>query len=156
VLTDHGDHVEWTNGTTVWRWRLADQGADHPEYPILAGIVLARFTSALGLGEGSDRIIFVQSDGAILAHFSPLRLVAVELQRIIMPLEIYQALARRGVSVTRESFASEKEFYRRHSDATIAGFSLSFAKHPVVWLSGVMLLTVAVVNIVMLLKGDYS
>jgi hypothetical protein len=156
VLTDHGDHVKWTNGKTVWRWRLADQGAAHPDYPILAGIVLARFTSALGIGEGSDRIIFVSPDGAILAHFSPLRLVLVEMQRIIMPLEIYYALAQRGVTVTRESFDTEQQFYRRHSDATITGFSLSFANHPVLWLGGVMLLILAVVNIVLLLNGYYS
>jgi hypothetical protein len=155
VLTDHGDHVEWTNGKDIWRWRLADQGDTHPEYPILSGIVLARFNSVLGLG-GSDRIIFVDADGAILAHYSPRRLVLEEVQRRIMPLEIYQAVADRGVTVRRERYLSEKQFYDRHPDSSVAGFSLSFARHPLLWLGGVMVVIVIVTNIVMLLNGSYS
>jgi hypothetical protein len=155
VLSDREDHVEWTDGKQVRRWRLADQGGAHPEYPILAGIVLARFNSVLGFG-GSDRIIFVDPDGAILAHYSPRRLVPVDVQDRILPIEVYQAVAERGVTIRREKYVTEKEFYDRHPDPSVAGFSLSFSRHPLLWLSGVLLVVIAVTNVVMLLNGSYS
>lgn len=156
ILTDHGDHVQWTDGRRTWYWRLADQGQAHPDYPILAGIVLARFGSAVGLGAGSDRIVFVDPSGALLAHYSPQRLVPVELQRLIMPPEIYQPLAERGVPVTSEQYVTEKAFYNAHPDASVAGFSLSFARHPFLWLGGAFVLILIVVNLVLLATGYYS
>ncbi|MGI8665421.1 MAG: hypothetical protein ACR2N4_05245 [Jatrophihabitans sp.] len=155
VLTDHGDHLQWSDGKRVLRWRLAEQDA-HPEYPVLAGIVLARFTSAVGLGQGSDRIIFVDPAGAILAHYSPQRLVPVELQRIILPPQVYLPLAARGVPVRQEKYVTEKAFYEAHPDASVAGFSLSLARHPFLWLGGAMLVIIIVVNLVLVLTGYYS
>ncbi|MEO7286060.1 MAG: hypothetical protein ABI140_03995, partial [Jatrophihabitantaceae bacterium] len=154
VLTDHGEHIEFTDGKRTWRWRLADQAPS--EYPVLAGIVLARFGSAVGVGGGSDRIIFVDPDGAILAHYSPQRLVPVELQDLIMPPEIYQPLAERGVGVRREKYVTEKAFYAAHPDTSVTGFSLSFASHPFLWLGGAFIVIVIVVNLILLATGYYS
>jgi len=154
VLADHGDHVEWTDGKQTLRWRLPDQPADG--LPTLAGVVLARFTSAVGAGQGSDRIVFVDPDGQILAHYSPRRLVAVEIQRKILPAESYQPLIDRGVRVSREEYASERAFYAAHPDPSAGAGTMSFARHPVLWVVGLLLAIVVVVNLVLLGTGYYS
>lgn len=154
VLTDHGDHVEWSDGKQTRSWRLPDQPADG--LPTLAGIVLARFTSAVGVGQGSDRIIFVDPSGAILAHYSPKRLVAVEIQRKILPPESYQPLIDRGVSLTREEYVTEKAFYSAHPDASATRGSMSLARHPVLWVVGVLVAIIVLVNLILLGTGYYS
>ncbi len=154
VLTDHGDHVEWSDGKQVRRWRLPDQPVDG--LPTLSVIVLARFTSAVGVGQGSDRIIFVDPDGAILAHYSPRRLVAVEIQRKILPPEVYQPLLDRGVTLTREEFVTEKAFFAAHPDASLSASSRSLARHPVLWVVGALVAIIVVVNVVLLATGYYS
>ena len=156
VLTDHGDHIEWTDGKSTARWRLADQPDAPPEYPELAAVVMARFHSAVVVNQALDRIIFVDPAGTILAHYSPQRLVPVELQKIIMPPEIYQALAARGVPVLAEQYDNEKAFYNAHPDASVQGFSLSFARHPVLWIGGAMVLIIIVANLILLATGYYA
>ncbi len=51
-MTDHGDHVEWTDGKRTTKMRLPDQADTGAGYPELHTLLVAAFKPAMSYAPG--------------------------------------------------------------------------------------------------------
>lgn len=151
-LVDRGDHVEWQDGKRVRKWRLPDQRGD---YPVLASVVRSRTRGEMIT---SQRIAFVDPSGAVLAYFGPGRLRAVpdSVAREMLPDDAYLPLMARGVDVLDEQHRTDKEFLARHPEPELGGFMLSYRRHPVLWIGGVVFGALAIASVALWTTGYFA
>ncbi|MDQ2754363.1 MAG: hypothetical protein M3R71_02310 [Actinomycetota bacterium] len=146
AMTDHGDHVEWTDGARTWRWRLPDQADTGAGYPVMATVLMAGFRSQATGRPGLYRIRFMSADGSTLGRFAGKRRSHVNAGIVdrILPETAFETLRERGVAVTRESYTWPKHFFDAHPDPDVTGFKLSLARHPILWQALVLFVILAV------------
>ncbi len=160
-LTDHGNHVEWTDGKRITVMRLPDQADSAAGYPTLHAVLVAEFTSnASYAGPGASAgscVRFIGSDGAVLAWFGPRRGQSVEVTDRLLTDEALAGLRARGVQVVRKRYASnDRSFYTEHPDPRVSTFSRGFAAHGLAWVTLALLVVVAIVLAVMAATGAFS
>lgn len=137
VMTDHGDHVEWTDGSgRVWKWRLPDQPSDLANYPTVQTVLVAGFRNPWLRRDGVYRIRFLDPSGATLGRFNPTRnpLMRTSIPRtileLVLPPEAFEGLRRHGVNlVVEQSYTSEKAFYEAHPDPEVNRLTLLLARN---------------------------
>ena len=156
-LTDCGNHVEWTDGKKVWKWRLPDQTNGPAEYPVLKSILFVPMHPALPVADKTVRVAFIADDGHLLTHLSTRSpILPQKLLDIILPVEAFARLEKRGVQRVIQPYHTVADFYRAHPDPTMSKFSLSFALHPGRWVWGTLISIVIIVNAILLLTGYYD
>lgn len=156
VMTNHGDHVEWTDGREVWRWRLPDQTGDPARYPTLATILLASDKSAVTGRVAAYRIRFLDERGITIGRLDPYRrMLMVGVPKIIVDLafpdEAFEELRNHGVGVTHETIRNNKEYYDVHPDPALSRRALSFARHPRTWVAAVVVPTMVALALILTL-----
>jgi hypothetical protein len=159
ALSDHGDHVEWTDGKRTTRMRLPDQPDAGAGYPVLDSVLLAAIK---GQPYVPNRITtyyirFLDPHGAVITWFGPRGdTLAGIVPRILPEPEVYEPLLARGVRVQHEEYRDLGSLYAAHPDPRVQGFSLSFARNPMLWIGGPVLTVVVIVLIVMAAMGKFS
>lgn len=119
-MTDHGDHVEWTDGKRSATWLLPDQAGNGAELPVMTTVVLGEVRSPIAPGGiAGYHVRFTDADAAVLGRIRGL-LGSVDLIAAAVDLtltdEAFAPLTRRGVTVRREPVDGVEEFYRAHPD----------------------------------------
>lgn len=155
AMTDHGDHVEWTDGKRTTKMRLPDQPDTGAGYPELHTLLVAAFKPSMSYAPGmitAYRIRYLDPDGRVIAWFGPGANTAVTYVKSMLPYpDAYQPLVDRGVQLQQALYDWEKQFYEDHPDPRIQGWSLSVARHPL----ALVLAFVAVIALIMWLVGAF-
>ncbi len=150
AMTDHGDHVEWTDGSGQWQWRLPDQ-ADGPDgLPVLSSVLLAGFRSQLTGQVGAYWVRFLDPDGATIGRFTPPKgryIIKTILGRLLPP-EAYAQLSGRGVTVVEETFSSANQYFKAHPDPQWTGIERRFLTNPLPWIFAGLLLILTVASLI--------
>jgi hypothetical protein len=158
-MTDLGDHVEWTDGKCTTAMRLPDQPDNGAAYPTLATVLLAGITGQPYLPNlvTSYYIRFLDPQGTVIAWLGPRAdTEAALVPRILPEPEVYQSLVARGVRIKHAVYRSAASLYDDHPDPRVQGFSLSFARNPMLWIGGPVLAVVVIVLTVMAAMGKFS
>jgi hypothetical protein len=113
-LVDRGDHVEWTDGKKVQRWRLSDQGNADPSLPVLAGVARLHSSSAVVSTVKAVRPIYCDPSGAFLAFACAPRMWIRELSEKCYPPAVFGPLTERGVTLADESMATVMQVEKAH------------------------------------------
>ncbi|MCW2541300.1 MAG: hypothetical protein JWN95_3025 [Frankiales bacterium] len=123
-LVDCGDHLEWRDGSSVHRWRLADQPAS-AELPELAGVSKVLVPSPIQDTYIGTRVefVFTSPSGGFLASLNGGVTRDRKYTDKAYPDEVFAGLVARGVPVTEERIASYREFRRRHPGEPSTGVS---------------------------------
>jgi hypothetical protein len=157
-LTDHGDHVEWTDGKRVTRMRLPDQPDASDGYPVLQSFLIAPFnTPSYAPGRvGFARVRFLDPDGRVIAWFNGQNAnTTMNFVRTALPPEVFTAMQTRGVEVTEQVYTSEKSFFDDHPDPRVTGKVLSFARHPWLWIGSAVAIFTVVYFAILIATGKY-
>jgi len=155
-MTDHGDHIEWTDGRKIWKWRLPDQkGAS--EYPVLKHILFVPAKSVLNLPVKLFRVAFISEDGSILAYLSQSNpILPKDILDRILPEEAYAELKSHGVTRTTEEYPSVKALHAAHPEPSLHPLARSFTDHPGLWAVGFFVSMIAGAFIYSVAAGYFS
>ncbi|MHB1533516.1 MAG: hypothetical protein ACYC1D_02715 [Acidimicrobiales bacterium] len=159
ALTDHHDHVVWTDGTRQWKWRLPDQAEGHAGYPTLAKVVIATLNPGRVGGhpgawaaslDSSDAVIgWIRSGGRVKVNF------ALPWVPLLIPSEAFDGLRQRGVEIVEETFRNERQFYLQHPDRT-AGWLTSFlGRHVVAVIAGFVIAVFGIAMLIIVMTGNF-
>lgn len=152
-MTDHGDHVEYFDGKQTHRWRLPDQTGD---YPVVATVLIAGFTIAVGNHIAHYRVNFLDPSGKLLGRLNFRDRVYADHYTAVLPDSALTRLVQRGVAVERKTYRDGAEFHREYPDNTAPGRGRSFAQHPALWIAAGFVLLIIIVNVILLATGYYS
>jgi hypothetical protein len=160
AMTDLGDHVEWTDGKRTTKMRLPDQPDTGAGYPVRAAVLVAAFRPSVSYAPGAlafYRIRFLDPSGRVIARLGRQpNTPRGAPERVLPEPDAYQALLDRGVRLEHAVYRDEKAFFEDHPDPRVQGFSLSFARNPMLWIGGPVLTVVVLVLIVMAAMGKFS
>ncbi len=150
LLTDRGDHLEWTDGRQVRRWRLADQPSADPSLPVLAGVYRLRSGSAVAPVAKLEtvRAIYCDPDGRFLGYASAPRLWLRELAEQCYPAEVFDRLRARGVTVTDERFSTVEQLERAHPGMSSNPVLSFYRRHAFLVIVAIFVIIVAIAELI--------
>ncbi len=154
-LTDHGDHVEWTDGRQVKRWRLADQPGADRSLPVLATVSRLHSGSAVVPVERLDTVrpIYCDPSGAFLAYASAPRMWIRGLSEQCYPPAVFVALTARGVQLVDERFTTVEQVERAHPGMSGNPLLSFYRRHAFLVIVAVFLVVIVVVEVITFARG---
>jgi hypothetical protein len=155
LVTDGGDHVEWTDGKQVKRWRLPDQAGADQALPVLGSVCRLHSGSALAPIAQLDtiRAIYCDPDGAFLGYASAPRLWAKQLAEQCYPLHAFDRLRARGVTVQDERFITVEQVERAHPGMSSSSVLSFYRRHAFLVILTIFVVVIAIVEIVTFVGG---
>lgn len=149
-LTDCGDHVEWTDGTTVLSWRLRDQIGADTALPILASVVRIQSRSAVLPASrfATARTIYCAADGSYLADATPKPFWSAQLAERCYPREAFHRLEARGVTFAVEKPVTVERLEQAHPGIGGRGILAFYRRHAFLVILAVLAVAVAIAEIV--------
>ncbi|MDQ2958101.1 MAG: hypothetical protein M3Y42_14190 [Actinomycetota bacterium] len=150
ALTDRGDHIEWTDGKQVKRWRLADQAGADPSLPILSTVSRLHSGSAVApIGRlDTVRPIYCDPDGRFLGYASAPRLWIKQLSEQCYPPQAFHGLLARGVELVDERFATVEQVERAHPGMSSSQVVSFYRRHAFLVILAIFIVVIAVVELI--------
>ena len=151
-LTDHGTHVEYSDGTRTQRWRLPDQPGDAP---VLATVLIVRYPTVRWTSVW-EAVLFLDPAGRALGRFTPYGGAPMSTISQVLPLQVYAPLRSRGVEIRRQQLPSADRFHRSYPDLDSNPILRRLRRPSPVVIGMVIAVIVAIVLLIETLNGTLA
>lgn len=148
-LIDRGDHVEWSDGATVKRWRLRDQSAAAESLPILDSVVRLRSRSAVVPTSrfAIVRTVYCAPDGRFLGYATAKPFWSKDLADRCYPRRVFATLEARGVPFIVEDPITVERLEKAHPGISENKLLSLYRRHAFLVIVAVFAAILAIVEI---------